>query len=281
VAIFRRKQRDGGVDFNEADSGADENAVGVGPDDDQQAAADDAAEGREDATPAFDRSHGPFDLSELDEADYEDDDEFEIDDEEDDIDDVDDLKSVTPSGDTTDERVDLGALQIPPLTGIEIRINVDQASGQGQSVSLVRGQSLVQVAAFAAPRSSGIWDEVRRDIAASLTQEGGTTDEVDGPLGRELKATLRQGNTRNQVRFVGVDGPRWFLRGVFEGPAAHDRKAAAPLEAAFRRIVVVRGNEAMAPHSQLIITVPGAVLPQETLDAFQSPKRGPEITEIR
>ncbi len=230
------------------------------------------------SAPAFDRSHGPFDLSELDEAEYQDDDEFEIDD---DLDAIDDSESAQRSGDPTEERLDLGGLQIPPLTGIEIRINVDQASGQGQSVSLVRGQSLVQVAAFAAPRSGGIWDEVRRDIAASLTQEGGTTDEVDGPLGRELKATLRQGNSRNQVRFVGVDGPRWFLRGVFEGPAAHDRKAASPLEAAFRRIVVVRGNEAMAPHSQLVIIVPGAVVSQETLDAFQSPKRGPEITEIR
>jgi hypothetical protein len=43
------------------------------------------------------------------------------------------------------------------------------------------------------------------------------------------------------ARFVGVDGPRWFLRGVIGGAATTDVEAAAR-EDLFRSIVVVRGG---------------------------------------
>jgi hypothetical protein len=98
------------------------------------------------------------------------------------------------------------------------------------------------------------------------------------------------GRTGHQAqRFVGVDGPRWFLRAVFQGPAAHDAAAAADLEAVVRDVVVVRGAEAMAPREVLPLR-----LPQEVADETEQPEqdeterppldpftRGPEITEIR
>ena len=102
-----------------------------------------------------------------------------------------------------------------------------------------------------------------------------------GPLFRTA-----EGRTGHQVqRFAGVDGPRWFLRAVFQGPAAQDPAAAAELESVVRDVVVVRGTEAMAPRELLPLRLPDAAPapPPEPegrppLEPFQ---RGPEITEIR
>ena len=58
------------------------------------------------------------------------------------------------------------------------------------------------------------------------------------------------------ARFIGVDGPRWFLRGVFGGEAALDRDAAAGLEGLFRQIVVVRGENPMPPRDLLQLRLP-------------------------
>ena len=55
------------------------------------------------------------------------------------------------------------------------------------------------------------------------------------------------------VRFTGVDGPRWFLRGLFAGAAAENPAAAAPLEAVLREVVVVRGDHPMPPRDLLEI----------------------------
>ena len=49
------------------------------------------------------------------------------------------------------------------------------------------------------------------------------------------------------VRFVGVDGPRWFLRGLFTGPAADGGEQAELLEEVLRDVVVVRGEHPVPP----------------------------------
>ena len=84
------------------------------------------------------------------------------------------------------------------------------------------------------------------------------------------------------ARFIGVDGPRWFLRGVLGGEAAVDRDAAAGLEALFRQIVVVRGENPMPPRDLLQLRLPkdnAAPAPQSAPD-LEQPERGPEITQI-
>ena len=163
------------------------------------------------------------------------------------------------------------------------------------SISVGSG-SAVQLQVFAAPRSSGIWDEIRAEIAAGVTQQGGTVDEVPGVFGRELMVRIpvraADGRTGTQpARFVGIDGPRWFLRAVIHGAAVHEPEAAASVEDLVRDIVVVRGEEAMAPRELLTLQLPGELMAQlpddgegeggtgrDSLDPFE---RGPEITEIR
>jgi hypothetical protein len=128
-------------------------------------------------------------------------------------------------------------------------------------------ESLLQVSAFAAPRAGGIWDSVREDLAKSASGQGGSLREVEGPFGPELAGSIvaappaQPGQAppqpvRRPARFLGVDGPRWFLRGMLSGPAAASPEAAAPLEEAFRGIVVVRGAEPMPVREQLPLTLP-------------------------
>ena len=129
-------------------------------------------------------------------------------------------------------RIDLGALRIPGVHGMELRMEVEQKTNRVTGVGLSVDGSALQVQAFAAPRTEGIWDEIRAEIAESIVKQGGSVDDVPGPFGRELLARLPartpDGRTGHRpARFIGHDGPRWFLRGVISGKAAVDVEAAA------------------------------------------------------
>jgi hypothetical protein len=163
-------------------------------------------------------------------------------------------------------RIDLGSLRLPAVAGMELRVDVN-AQQKVIGATLRAGESMLQVSAFAAPRAAGIWDDVRADLARSASGQGGSLREVEGPFGPELAGTVlvaqpaQQGQpapqpVRRAARFLGVDGPRWFLRGMLSGPAAEGPGAAAQLEEAFRQIVVVRGNEPMPVREQLPLTLP-------------------------
>jgi hypothetical protein len=199
-------------------------------------------------------------------------------------------------------RVDLGALRLPGVHGMELRMEIDKKSQTVTAVGVTLEGSTLQMQAFAAPRTEGIWDEIREEIGESVRKQGGSVDDVPGPFGRELLARLPvrtpEGRTGHRpARFVGVDGPRWFLRGVITGRAAVDEEAATKLEDLFRRTVVVRGTEARAPRDLLALTLPAqadGVTPQAAQPRAAEPqaaqpevpdfdplRRGPEITEIR
>lgn len=153
------------------------------------------------------------------------------------------------------ERVDLGTLRIPILPNVDVRVDVSP-EGQIVAATLSHGGSEMQVGAFAAPRSSGIWDEVRKEILGSVASQGGTGQEVRGTFGQEITARLPVQGGWQLARFVGVDGPRWFLRALFTGPAASDSARAGALEEAFRQIVVVRGDNPMPVREPLLLQLP-------------------------
>jgi len=194
-------------------------------------------------------------------------------------------------------RVDLGGLFIPGVEGMELRVEV--AGDAIVAATVVLQDSAIQLQAFAAPKREGIWDEVREEIASGITQQGGVIDEVDGPLGWELRAQvpvqLPDGTGGVQVvRFVGVDGPRWFLRGVISGQGAVQPEAAGVLEQIFRDTVVVRGDGPMAPRDPIVLKLPqdAQMVPdgvqQETVEegsrfagGLDKLQRGPEISEVR
>jgi gas vesicle protein len=186
-----------------------------------------------------------------------------------------------------DGYVDLGALLIAPSEGLQLRLEVEEATQRVVAVTMDLNGSSLQLQAFAAPKSEGLWDEIREQIGQSVGSQGGQVEEVQGQFGTELLAKLPAGAPDGSqgyrvARFVGVDGPRWFLRGVLGGAAAMDREAAAPLEALFRSIVVIRGDSPMPPRDLLQLRLPkdARMTPPPGAPALQEPERGPEITQI-
>ena len=239
----------------------------------------------EGAVPAFDRSRGPFDESESDAADAE-----------------------LP-------RLDLGSLRIPGLPGVNVQIEVDQDTQEVRAITAVVGNAAVQLQALAAPRSEGLWDELRGEIVAELTDtQGASVTEDVGAFGPELRAVVPARSPEGKqvfqpLRFTGVDGPRWFLRAVFMGQAAVHPDPEDRLHHLVRETIVVRGGEARPPRDPLPLRLPEQ--PPAGLELAEDPEgteadaeadaddsteseeaasryadlnpfeRGPEITEIR
>ncbi len=160
------------------------------------------------------------------------------------------------------KRVDLGSLLIEPATGHELRLQVDEASGNVQSVVLASKDGAIEIRAFAAPRNGDLWSEVRPQIAADMAQKGGTATERDGRFGPELVCQMqvqRQeggGTTTQPSRIVGINGPRWLLRATLFGRPAAEPDAAGEWEDAITRIAVRRGDQAMRVGEPLPVTMP-------------------------
>ncbi|MGQ0623437.1 MAG: DUF3710 domain-containing protein [Sporichthyaceae bacterium] len=209
------------------------------------------------------------------------------------------------------ERVDLGGVRVPIVSGMELRAELTETQ-EVVAVTLILGRSALQIQPFAAPRTLGIWDEVRAEIAEGIRASGGTAIEADGRFGTTLIAdvgvVMPDGSTGVQsARFLGVDGPRWFLRGVITGEAAADEGARGVLEDLLADVVVVRGEDPMAPRDAIALALPDMVEVGEPGETFESEatgdgadtagevaaagppsiedfnpfERGPEITEVR
>ena len=153
------------------------------------------------------------------------------------------------------QRLDLGSLLIPAVEGVEVRVQANPDGGVEQIV-LVHGNSALQLGVFAAPRSEGIWDEVRAEIAESMKSDGAGPQEFDGPYGVELAARVETPEGPADVRFVGVDGPRWMVRALFQGLAAADRGQEGVLGECLRGLVVVRDEEARPVREALPLRLP-------------------------
>lgn len=188
------------------------------------------------------------------------------------------------------ERMDFGSLLIPVREGLEVQINM--AEDQGVWIAVLRGDSGLQLQAFAAPKTSGLWDEVRQEIAEEVAKSGGESQENEGPFGPELQARVKseepgQRTQTQPVRFLGMDGPRWFLRGVISGPAARKPDLAREFEEVFADVVVIRGDHPAPPRDLLEIRLPEEArqaMEQQMAEeqALPNPfERGPEITETR
>jgi hypothetical protein len=159
------------------------------------------------------------------------------------------------------ERIDLGALQVPMAEGLDLRVELNEVQ-QVVSATLAGADGTMQLGVFAAPRNEGIWDDVRAEIAESLVaQRGGKPSEHDGPFGTELHGTVPAdgGGGVVPVRFVGVDGPRWFLRAVLAGPIAVEPDKAKTYEELLRGVVVVRGGDPLPVREPVPLQLPPGV----------------------
>ncbi|MEV6524058.1 DUF3710 domain-containing protein [Longispora sp. NPDC051575] len=153
------------------------------------------------------------------------------------------------------QRLDLGSLLLPALPDLELRMQAND-DGSIAAVIIASPDSALQLGVFAAPRTESIWDDVRADIAESVVGDGGKSEEVDGEFGTELIARVPTPEGEAELRFIGVDGPKWFLRGLFQGKAVTDDAAAEPLVEALRHLVVVRDREARPVREPLPLRLP-------------------------
>ena len=191
-----------------------------------------------------------------------------------DISEIDDLESTEGR-----PRIDLGSIVLTGVPGSELRLQVAEDTNQIISAMLVietivvspdgagpeSYSSALELGAYAAPRSGGLWAELRDDISASAAAEGGSASMAEGPFGVELRrlmpVTTPDGQQGYQPSRMWVaEGPRWLLRGIVYGQAAVEDDPESPVVAevldAFRQVVVRRGDEAMAPGDLLPLTMP-------------------------
>lgn len=193
--------------------------------------------------------------------------------------------------DIEDGYLNFGCLYLRPNDEMQMQFEIDDDQNI-TAITMMMGDSAVQVQVFAAPKSTGIWDGIRAEISATINGAGGSTEEELTSFGIELQAAMPASGpdgrtTFTPARFLGIDGPRWFLRAVISGTAASDSETAAPIHKIIRDIIVDRGNEPRAPRELLEISLPREILDlaqEESTETSASPspfERGPEITEVR
>lgn len=152
------------------------------------------------------------------------------------------------------QRLDLGSVRLPVPDGGQLQVEMDP-SGAPRAVHVVTQVGQLTVNAYAAPRSGGLWTEILAELAEQLRGDGATVRSTAGEWGLELIATLGEVT----LRFVGVDGPRWMLRGVVAGPPEAAEASATALRDLVRGTVVVRGSQPMPVRTPLPVELPPAI----------------------
>lgn len=148
-------------------------------------------------------------------------------------------------------RLDLGSVRIPVPDGAQLQVEMDP-EGPLRAVHLVTQIGQFTISAFAAPRSGELWPEVSRELGEQLQQDGAAIRYDPGEWGEELVGSADQ----VALRFLGVDGPRWMLRGVVAGPPEHAEHAGTLLRDLVRYTVVVRGEQPLPVRSPLPVELP-------------------------
>jgi Protein of unknown function (DUF3710) len=255
--IFRRKRKHEAEDSETADTVEATAEEELDTDEESDDAATAGAEPNWTALDVLDwRTEGPWDISEVDDLD----------------------------GTDQGPRIDLGSLIVTGVPGSELRLQVAEETQEIVSAMLIletavdtgsggtgRKQtvsSALELGAYAAPRSGGLWSELREEISAAATAQGGSASLREGPFGVELHrfipVTTPDGEQGYQPSRMWVaEGPRWLLRGIVYGQAALEEDLESPVVtdvlAAFRQVVVRRGEEAMAPGDLLPLSMPSTV----------------------
>lgn len=148
-------------------------------------------------------------------------------------------------------RLDLGSVRLPVPEGAQLQVEMDR-NGPVRAVHLMTRLGQLTVTAFAAPRSGGLWEEVCSELRAQLRTDGADPRVQQGEWGREIVAVTEAAT----LRFLGVDGPRWMLRGVAAGSAEQAEPLAQLLRDVVRDTVVVRGAEPLPVRSPLPLQLP-------------------------
>lgn len=156
--------------------------------------------------------------------------------------------------------LDLGSVVVPIPEGGQIQVDI-AGNGAVNNVFVTVPSGRISMTAFAAPKSPGQWREVVGELSESLRSEGATVSVGVGPWGREVMGSSEGGD----LRFIGIDGPRWMLRCVAvgaKGAVADDSEFSELAREVVRGTIVRRGAEPMPARSPLTITLPEVLAAQ-------------------
>lgn len=166
-----------------------------------------------------------------------------------------------PSGLIEDDWIDLGSLVVAPAPGKELRLQVDESTGEIASVVLTAEDGAMEMRAFAAPRDADLWAEALPLLREDVQNRGGATADLEGPWGPEIitqmQVELPDGQPAiQQTRIIGINGPRWMLRATMLGRPALEPDAGKEWEALLANVVVRRGKEARPKGEALDVVLP-------------------------
>jgi len=155
--------------------------------------------------------------------------------------------------------LDFGSIRLAPRPDMQIRADVDENTKRVIALTVEINKHRMQLQAFAASRSEGLWAQTMDALKTGLAAQGGSSKVTRGALGPELHAEVPVlvGETKAQRNtiFIGCDGPKWFLRGVISAgevtPEGYDE-----LIKVFRATVVSRGELPMPPGDLLPLRLP-------------------------
>ena len=173
-------------------------------------------------------------------------------------------------------RLDLGSVLIPMPDGGQVQVELNEA-GAPSAVWVVTPNGRFTVAAYAAPKSAGLWREVAGELADSLRKDAASVSIQDGPWGREIVGAGGGG----VVRFIGVDGYRWMARCVVNGAPETVDALAEEARDALADTVVRRGDTPMPVRTPLQVQLPEPMAAQLQAAAqaatWQSQQASPEV----
>jgi len=187
-----------------------------------------------------------------------------------------DIEDFDDSAAAEEARLDLGSVLIPMPAAGQVQVELTE-TGVPSAVWIVTPNGRFTIAAYAAPKSGGLWREVAAELADSLRKDSVKVDVTiqDGPWGREVV-----GNASGVVRFIGIDGYRWMIRCVVNG--VHETIDALTQEAreALADTVVRRGDTPLPVRTPLPVQLPEPMAAQlrEAAAAQQAGSQQPGVS---
>jgi hypothetical protein len=176
-------------------------------------------------------------------------------------------------------RLDLGSVLVPMPEAGQVQVELTE-TGVPSAVWVVTPNGRFTIAAYAAPKTAGLWREVASELADSLRKDVAKVTIEEGPWGREVVGfAADQGQGAGVVRFIGVDGYRWMIRCVGNGPQENVAALADEARKALADTVVRRGETPLPVRTPLPVQLPEPMAAQLRAAAEQAAEQGQQAGE--